>query len=217
MSIVTKSDWTKLPGPAHTSVQVGNSVIPFATNARNQGFTVSSNAIMDKNVTNICRSAYAELWCIDSWSNQNSCECLHSIKARLLQVCLLAPLSIFFSWHLTNHTQSVSIHCHTSEPAPISFTDSVFHKDQYMDLYSLFFVHSFSFHCHRKALNPPPLICQWLTSRNLWPPHQIPHLLLLMQKCIDDLKTSMTVNKLNNKLRLPSSRKAWSPSQALWL
>ena len=220
MSIVTKSDWTKLPGPAHTSVRVGNSVIPLATNARNRGFTVSSNAIMDKNVTNICRSAYAELWCIGNIHHLLTVEVIKTLVSAFIPSkldCLLAPLNIFFSWHLTNRTQSVSIHCHTSEPAPISFTDSVFHKDQYMDLYSLFFVHSFSFHCHRKALNPPPLICQWLTSRNLWPPHQIPHLLLLMQKCIDDLKTSMTVNKLNNKLRLPSSRKAWSPSQALWL
>ena len=43
-----------------------NSDIPFASHARNLGITISSNTDMDKHVTNICRSAYAELRCINS-------------------------------------------------------------------------------------------------------------------------------------------------------
>ena len=38
----------------------------FVTHARNLGFTISSNTTMDKHVTNICRSTYAELRRISS-------------------------------------------------------------------------------------------------------------------------------------------------------
>ena len=50
-----------LPDSARTSIRVGNSDIPFVTHTRNLRITISSNTIMDKHVTNICRSAYAEL------------------------------------------------------------------------------------------------------------------------------------------------------------
>ena len=40
--------------------------IPFASHARNRWITSSSNTTMDKHVTNICRSAYAELRRISS-------------------------------------------------------------------------------------------------------------------------------------------------------
>ena len=39
---------------------------PFVIHTRNLGITISSNTTMDKHVTNICRSAYAEFRCISS-------------------------------------------------------------------------------------------------------------------------------------------------------
>ncbi|WP_419593715.1 hypothetical protein, partial [Thiolapillus sp.] len=65
-SILIKSDRIMLPDSAPTSIRVGNSDIPFASHARNLGITISSNTTMDKHVTNICRSAYAELRRISS-------------------------------------------------------------------------------------------------------------------------------------------------------
>ena len=65
-SLLIKSDRAKFPDPAPTSVRVGNSVIPFATHAKNLGFTISSNTTIDKHATYICRSAYAELRRISS-------------------------------------------------------------------------------------------------------------------------------------------------------
>ena len=65
-SVLIKSDRTMLPDSAPTSIRVGNSDIPFVTHARNLGITNTSNTIMDKYVTNICRSAYAELRRISS-------------------------------------------------------------------------------------------------------------------------------------------------------
>ena len=60
-SFLIKSDRIMLPDSAPTSIRVGNSDIPFASHARNLGITISSNTTMYKHVTNICRSAYAEL------------------------------------------------------------------------------------------------------------------------------------------------------------
>ena len=60
-SILIKSDSIMLPDSASTSIRVGNSDIPFTSHARNLGITISSNTTMDKHVTNICRSTYAEL------------------------------------------------------------------------------------------------------------------------------------------------------------
>ena len=65
-SILIKSDRIILLYSASTSIQAGNFDIPFITNARNLGITISSNTTMDKHVTNICRSAYAELQRISS-------------------------------------------------------------------------------------------------------------------------------------------------------
>ena len=55
-----------LPDSAPTSIQVGNSDIPFATHARNLGIIISSDTIMDKHVTDVCRSVDAELRRISS-------------------------------------------------------------------------------------------------------------------------------------------------------
>ena len=65
-SVLIKSDRTMLPDSAPTSIRVGNFDIPFAFHARNLGITISSNTTMDMHVTNICRSAYAELRHISS-------------------------------------------------------------------------------------------------------------------------------------------------------
>ena len=55
-----ESDRITLPDSAPTSIWVGNSDIPFVTHARNLRIPISSNKTMDKHVTNLCRSAYAE-------------------------------------------------------------------------------------------------------------------------------------------------------------
>ena len=65
-SILVKSDRIMLPDSAPTSIRIGNPGILFASHARNLGFTISSNTTMDKHVTNICRSTYAELRRISS-------------------------------------------------------------------------------------------------------------------------------------------------------
>ena len=65
-SILIKSNSIMLPDSAPTSIQVGNSDIPLVTHVRNLRITISSNTTMDKQVTNICRSAYAELGYISS-------------------------------------------------------------------------------------------------------------------------------------------------------
>ena len=65
-SNLIKSDKIMPPDSATTSTRVGNSDIPFASHARNLGITISSNTTMDKLVTNIWRSAYAELRRISS-------------------------------------------------------------------------------------------------------------------------------------------------------
>ena len=59
-SILIKSDRIMLPDSAPTSIQVGNSDVPFVSHARNLGITISSDTTVDKHVTNICRSAYTE-------------------------------------------------------------------------------------------------------------------------------------------------------------
>ena len=65
-SNLIESDRIMLPDSAPTSIRVGSSDVPFVTHARNLGITISSNTTMDKHVTNICRSAYAELRRISS-------------------------------------------------------------------------------------------------------------------------------------------------------
>ena len=60
-SILIKSDRIMLLDSAPTSIRVGNSDIPFASNTRNLWITISSNTTMDKHAPNICRSSYDEL------------------------------------------------------------------------------------------------------------------------------------------------------------
>ena len=57
--ILMESDRIMLPDFA--SIRIGNSDIPFVTHARSLEITISSNTTMEKHVTNICRSAYAEV------------------------------------------------------------------------------------------------------------------------------------------------------------
>ena len=94
--------------------------------------------------------------------------------------------------YLTNRTQSVSIHYYTSKPAPISFgvpqgsvhgpvlfvlctapLSTVFEK------HSILHSYTDDSQLQKSAL-----------------PHQIPDLFLSTQKCIDDIKSWMTLNKL---------------------
>ena len=65
-SLIIKSDRIMLPDSAPTSIWVGNLDIPFATHARNLGIIISSDTIMDKHVTDVCRSVDAELRRISS-------------------------------------------------------------------------------------------------------------------------------------------------------
>ena len=94
-SILIQSDRIMLSGSAPTSIRAGTSEIPFASHARSLGITISSSTTMDKHVTNICTSAYAELRRISSirheggsQCNQSSPLCLCSLKVRLLQLPL---------------------------------------------------------------------------------------------------------------------------------
>ena len=96
--------------------------------------------------------------------------------------------------YLTNHTQSVGMHCHNSEPIPISFgvpQGSVLGPAVLFALYttSLPTVTEKRSVLHHSYVNDSQL-------QKYAPPHQIPDLLLSMQKCTDDVKTWMTVNKL---------------------
>ena len=99
----------------------------------------------------------------------------------------------WFSSYFTNRTQSVSIHCYTSEPAPIFFG-----VPQGLVLGPVLFVlytpslstviekHSVLHHSYADH-------SQLQKSATL---HQIPDLFLSMQKCIDEIKSWMTLNKL---------------------
>ena len=87
--------------------------IPFITQARKLGIIIASNTTMDKHVTNICRSAYAELLGISSIRhllsrcNPNSPLCLWSLKVRLLQLPPLWLTSIH-SWQASKSTKFCS-------------------------------------------------------------------------------------------------------------
>ena len=82
---------------------------------------------------------------------------------------------------------ALSLSVSTATPLSQLLSHSVFHKDQSLDLYSLFFI---------QFLFP---LCMKSTDSQLQKsaaPHQIPDLLPSTQMCIDDVKTRMTVNKL---------------------
>ena len=103
-----------LPDSAPTSIRIGNPGILFASHARNLAITILSNTTTDQHVTNICRSAYAELRPhkqhqppSDSHCNQNSPLCLCSLKVRLLQLPPLWLTSIHFT-HASKSTKFCS-------------------------------------------------------------------------------------------------------------
>ena len=95
--------------------------------------------------------------------------------------------------YLTNHTQSVSILCYTSEPAPISSgvpQGSVLGPVLFIlctaPLSTVIEKHSV---LHHSCADDSQL-------QKFAPPHQIPDFFLSMQKCIDDIKSWMIFNKL---------------------
>jgi hypothetical protein len=49
-----------------SSLQIGSTIISFSSHARDLGFILSSDMSLDKQVANICRSAYFELYRISS-------------------------------------------------------------------------------------------------------------------------------------------------------
>ena len=117
---------------------------------------------------------------------------------------------------------SVSIHCYTSEPAPISFgvpQGSVLGPVLFV-LYtaSLSTVNEKHSVLHHSYADDSQL-------QKSAPPHQIPNLFLSMQKCIDDIKSWTTLNKLKlnddktEAMIVSSGRKSRSlslfPSQTL--
>ena len=90
----------------------------------------------------------------------------------------------WFSSYLTNRTQSVSLHCYTSEPSPISFgvpQGSVLGPVLFIlytaSLSTVIEKHSVLHHSYadNSQLQTPA------------PPHQIPNLFLSVQKRIDEL------------------------------
>ena len=100
----------------------------------------------------------------------------------------------WFSFYLTNRSQSVSIHCYTFEPAPVSFDvpqGSVLGPVLFVlytaPLSTVIEKHS----VHHSYADDSRL--QKSAAR-----HQIPDLFPSMQKCFDDIKSWMSLNKLND-------------------
>ena len=60
-SLLTASNRTYFPNPPPTSIHIGNTDIPFSSQEKNLGVTLSSNLSMEKHVTNVCRFAYVEI------------------------------------------------------------------------------------------------------------------------------------------------------------
>ena len=99
----------------------------------------------------------------------------------------------WFSSYLTNRTLSVSIHCYTSDPAPIFFgvpQGSVVGPVLFVLCTALLSTgiekHSVLHHLYADDSQ----------LQKSAPPHQIPDLFLSMQKCTDNIKSWMTLNKL---------------------
>ena len=60
------SNRTSLPNPHPTSIHIGDTDILFSLQAKNLGVALTNNLSMEKHVTNICRSAYIEIWRISN-------------------------------------------------------------------------------------------------------------------------------------------------------
>ena len=60
-SLLIASNRTHFPNPPPISIHTGNADIPFSSQAKNLGVTLSSNLSMEKHVANVCRSAYVEI------------------------------------------------------------------------------------------------------------------------------------------------------------
>ena len=60
-SLLIESNRTYFPNPPPTSIYIGNTDIPFSSQAKNLDVTLPSNLSMEKHVTNVCRSAYVEI------------------------------------------------------------------------------------------------------------------------------------------------------------
>jgi len=64
--LLLKSKATCLPPPEPICMQVGSHAVNFASSARNLGFIITPDMSIDKQVSNICRSAYFEIRRISS-------------------------------------------------------------------------------------------------------------------------------------------------------
>ena len=60
------SNRTSLPNPHPTSIHIGDTDILFSLQAKNLGVTLTNNLSMEKHITNICSSAYIEIWRISN-------------------------------------------------------------------------------------------------------------------------------------------------------
>ena len=60
-SLFIASNRTHFPNQPPISTHIGNTDIPFSSQAKNLGVTLSSNLSMEKHVTNVCRSTYVEI------------------------------------------------------------------------------------------------------------------------------------------------------------
>ena len=119
-----------------------------------------------------------------------------SFVSKIIEKLVLSRLSDYLSvdWlssYLTNRTQSDSIHCYTFEPAPISFgvpQGSVLGPVLFVlntaPLSTVIEKHSVLHHSHTDDSQ----------LQKSAPPHQILDLFLSMRKCIDEIKSWMTLN-----------------------
>ena len=99
----------------------------------------------------------------------------------------------WFSSYLTSLTQSVSTDCYTSEPAPISF--SVPHGSVLGPVLFVLYTARLSTVIEKHS-NLHHSYADDSQLRKFAPPYQIPDLFFSKQKCIDDVQSSMILNKL---------------------